>query len=113
MRSHALQAQASCSKAASILPAEACSVHEGAFCILQVILSTAPDVSGATHWGQLTFQLNPPINALPGDKLRCSMDIVRQEKNNRLLHVRMIVRQVGESEYAQSASVRELAYKID
>ena len=80
---------------------------------MQVLLSTAPDVSGATHWGQLTFQLQPSINAMPGDRLQCTMDMVRQEKNNRLLHVRMRVKTEGPSEYGQEGRVRELTYKID
>lgn len=80
---------------------------------MQVVLSTAPDASGATHWGQLTFQLHPPISAAPGDRLRCDMDMVRQEKNNRLLHVKLKIKLEGDSEYAQNATVRECAYKID
>ena len=78
-----------------------------------MVLSTAPDASGATHWGQLTFQLHPPISAAPGDRLRCDLEMVRQQKNNRLLHVKMKVKLEGDSEYAQNASVREVAYKID
>jgi type I protein arginine methyltransferase len=81
---------------------------------VQVVLTTAPDVSGATHWGQLTFQLHPPINAEPGDRLRCSMEMVRQEKNNRLLHVKMNTKLEGQSEYVhQPDAVREMAFKID
>lgn len=50
---------------------------------------------------------------MPGDRLRCTMEMVRQEKNNRLLHVRMRVKAEGPSEYGQEGRVRELAYKID
>jgi hypothetical protein len=61
----------------------------------------------------MTFQLHPPINALPGDRLNCTMEMVRQAQNNRLLHVKLTIKLEGDSEYAQEAHVREIAYKID
>ena len=80
---------------------------------MQVVLSTAPDASGATHWGQLTFQVHPPINAAPGDVLKCSMEMVRQAKNERLWHFRMVLKLEGTSEYAQENVVRQCTYKVD
>lgn len=78
-----------------------------------MVLSTAPDAAGASHWGQLVFQLHPPISAAPGDRLKCDFEMVRQQKNNRLLHVKMIIRLDGNSEYALNSRVREVAFKID
>ena len=31
-----------------------------------VLLSTAPDPTGATHWGQQTFALHPPVECMRG-----------------------------------------------
>ena len=31
-----------------------------------VLLSTAPDPTGATHWGQQTFTLHPPVECVRG-----------------------------------------------
>lgn len=31
-----------------------------------VLLSTAPDPTGATHWGQQTFALHPPVECVRG-----------------------------------------------
>jgi type I protein arginine methyltransferase len=78
-----------------------------------VILSTAPDASGATHWGQLTFQLHPPVHAEPGDVLKCAFEMVRQAQNNRLLHVRLTLHVEGDSEAAQASHPQKYVYKID
>lgn len=78
-----------------------------------MLLSTAPDAAGGSHWGQLTFQLHPPVSAAPGDRLKCDFEMVRQQKNNRLLHVKMTVRLDGDSEYALNSTVQEVAFKID
>ncbi|GMH33416.1 hypothetical protein BSKO_01250 [Bryopsis sp. KO-2023] len=55
----------------------------------RVELSTAPDPTGATHWGQLSFFLYPPIECKQGDKLLCSIDISRKKENHRLMSVNL------------------------
>lgn len=55
----------------------------------RVELSTAPDPTGATHWGQLSFFVNPPIQCEQGDKLICSILISRREDNHRLMKVQL------------------------
>lgn len=55
----------------------------------RVELSTAPDPTGATHWGQLAFFANPPIQCAQGDKLICSIVITRREDNHRLMNVKL------------------------
>lgn len=57
--------------------------------VLQVVLTTQPDETGGTHWGQMTFQLHPPLQAEPGDMLQCKFDMARQPHNNRLLYVNL------------------------
>jgi len=34
-----------------------------------ILLSTAPDPTGSTHWGQQSFVLHPPIACMPGETL--------------------------------------------
>ena len=41
--------------------------------IFPVTLSTAPDPTGATHWGQQIFQVNPSISCSPGDTIDCDL----------------------------------------
>jgi protein arginine N-methyltransferase 1 len=53
-----------------------------------VQLSTAPDPTGATHWGQQTFSLHPAVDCAPGDALQGSIKIVRKKENHRLMEVR-------------------------
>lgn len=75
----------------------------------QVILNTAPDVTGATHWGQLTFQLHPPIDAQPGDSLHAEIEMVRQVQNPRLYNVRLkITHESPDGQYVSSH-----VFKID
>lgn len=54
-----------------------------------VELSTAPDPTGATHWGQLSFFVHPPIQCDQGDKLVCSITISRKKENHRLMNVNL------------------------
>lgn len=54
---------------------------------VQVALSTAPDPTGATHWGQQTFCLHPPIDCAPGDAVEGSIRITRKKENHRLMQV--------------------------
>ena len=57
-------------------------------CIGQVSLSTAPDPTGATHWGQQTFCLHPPIDCAPGDAVEGSIRVTRKKENHRLMQAR-------------------------
>jgi hypothetical protein len=78
--------------------------------LVQVVLTTAPDVAGGTHWGQLTFQLHPAIHAEPGDTLHCKFEMVRQSQNSRLLNVRM---SLTLNTAAGESSTSHHVYKID
>ena len=53
----------------------------------QVLLSTAPDPTGATHWGQQTFTLHPAVDCAPGDALVGRITVVRKKENHRLMEV--------------------------
>lgn len=52
-----------------------------------VTLSTAPDPTGATHWGQQSFFLHPPVECAEGDTIACSIEVVRRTDNQRLMDV--------------------------
>lgn len=52
-----------------------------------VTLTTAPSTGTSTHWGQQVFGFFPPLQAQKGDTLDCTMLILRQEKNHRLLRL--------------------------
>ena len=54
---------------------------------VQVLLSTAPDPTGATHWGQQTFSLHPAVDCAPGDALAGRITVVRKKENHRLMEV--------------------------
>ena len=53
----------------------------------EVLLSTAPDPQGSTHWGQQVFQLYPYIHAQPGDRISGDIHIARKKENHRLMQV--------------------------
>jgi protein arginine N-methyltransferase 1 len=57
-----------------------------------VKLSTAPDPTGATHWGQQVFYVNPPIDCAPNDTLAATLKLTRKKENHRLLKVEMKVK---------------------
>ena len=65
----------------------------------QVSLSTAPDPTGSTHWGQQTFCLHPPIDCAPGDAVEGSIRITRKKENHRLMQVNTLksLQCIGES----------------
>lgn len=52
-----------------------------------VTLSTAPDPTGATHWGQQVFFLYPPLQVKPGDEMEVTIGISRKKENHRLMEV--------------------------
>lgn len=57
-----------------------------------VKLSTAPDPTGATHWGQQVFYVNPPVDCAPNDMLSATLTLTRKKENHRLLKVEMKVK---------------------
>ena len=53
-----------------------------------VVLSTAPDASGATHWGQQLFPVAPgAVTVRDGDVLHAEVKLERREENHRLLRL--------------------------
>jgi len=79
-----------------------------------VKLSTAPDPTGATHWGQQVFYLQPPLECAPNDSIIASIEVTRKPENHRLLRVNMLVKVDGTSTFAQqSQQPRALRYNID
>lgn len=53
----------------------------------EVTLSTSPDPTGATHWGQQSFFLHPPVECAEGDELACEIEVARRKDNQRLMDV--------------------------
>ncbi|GAX82177.1 hypothetical protein CEUSTIGMA_g9605.t1 [Chlamydomonas eustigma] len=81
---------------------------------VEVKLTTAPDPTGATHWGQQTFYISPPIDCAPSDHLKCAIGVSRRQDNHRLLRVKVAAKVEGNSMFAaQSQSPRMLEYNID
>jgi protein arginine N-methyltransferase 1 len=54
-----------------------------------ITLSTAPDPTGATHWGQQSFFLQPSLQVSAGDKIVCELEMRRRKENHRLLEVHL------------------------
>jgi protein arginine N-methyltransferase 1 len=65
-----------------------------------VVLSTAPDAAGATHWGQQVFPLVPPVRAAAGDSLVGSIALRRRADNHRLMEVELKTGVDGPSPHA-------------
>ena len=61
-------------------------------------LSTAPDETGATHWGQQLFQVSPNLRGKAGDEIRCDFEMRRRKDNQRLLEIDMRYGVVGSGE---------------
>lgn len=81
---------------------------------VEVRLTTAPDPTGATHWGQQTFYVHPPVECAPSDKLTCGVEVSRRTDNHRLLKVQLAIKVEGSSVYAErSTTARTLEYNID
>mmetsp|Transcript_11453 Transcript_11453/g.20223 ORF Transcript_11453/g.20223 Transcript_11453/m.20223 type:complete len:379 (-) Transcript_11453:647-1783(-) len=79
-----------------------------------VKLSTAPDPTGATHWGQQVFFVNPPIDCAPGDSLETKIHLERRTDNHRLLRLKMAVQLKGESITAEQVKpALQLYYNIE
>ena len=75
-------------------------------CLGQVSLSTAPDPTGATHWGQQTFCLHPPIDCAPGDAVEGSIRITRKKENHRLMQARRYCSTAPAGAHASLCTVR-------
>lgn len=46
-----------------------------------------PGGAGATHWGQQSFFLQPPLRCAAGDRVDCELELTRRRDNQRLLEV--------------------------
>merc|ERR1711998_370085 len=58
-----------------------------------VVLSTAPDEKGATHWGQQLFPIKPgALVVKDGDVLHAEVRLERKEENHRLLRLHCDIR---------------------
>ncbi|GBF96659.1 arginine N-methyltransferase [Raphidocelis subcapitata] len=73
-----------------------------------VTLTTAPDPTGATHWGQQSFYCVPPIDCAAGATLKAAIKVDRRRDNHRLLAVELAVKVEG-----QSGGARELKWNIE
>ncbi|TVU12692.1 hypothetical protein EJB05_46346 [Eragrostis curvula] len=51
----------------------------------EVMLNTAPDENGGTHWGQQVFLLTPSLSVSKGDNVKVSFSMVRSKENHRLM----------------------------
>jgi protein arginine N-methyltransferase 1 len=78
-----------------------------------VKLSTAPDATGSTHWGQQVFLIHPPVDCSPNDSLTVNLHISRRTDNHRLLQVALDVKVEGKSMYAAEGSTRMLKWNVD
>eukprot|EP00884_Botryococcus_braunii_P002802 jgi/Botrbrau1/12522/Bobra.0169s0064.1 len=52
---------------------------------MEVLLTTAPDPAGPTHWGQQTFPLHPALTVAAHSLISGRLSIRRRPDNNRLL----------------------------
>ena len=76
-------------------------------------LSTAPDPTGATHWGQQVFYLLPPVECGAGDKIEGEIEVVRRLDNHRLMEVTIKHKVVGASAAAAAAVERVSKFNIE
>jgi protein arginine N-methyltransferase 1 len=80
-----------------------------------VVLTTAPDEAGATHWGQQVFPLSPPVRGGPGDALAGSVTIARRSDNHRLMAVDFEWALEGGSTLAKAAGggTRKASFQVE
>ncbi len=78
----------------------------------KVELTTAPDATGATHWGQTVFLLNPPLVPAVGDKLSLGFAVYRREDYERLLRVSLST-QLVPSGLAAGSLPEQREYMLD
>jgi protein arginine N-methyltransferase 1 len=80
----------------------------------EVVLTTAPDEGGATHWGQQVFPLSPPVRGAPGDALAGAITITRRSDNHRLMSVGLEWGVEGGSALAKAAGgVRKAVFQVE
>lgn len=77
-----------------------------------VKLSTGPDATGPTHWGQQVFMMHPSVDCAAGDNLQVKVHVSRQKENHRLLELQLDVKVEGNSVHA-TKEVRQLNWHID
>jgi protein arginine N-methyltransferase 1 len=65
-------------------------------------------IPGATHWGQQSFYVVPPVECSAGERLKASIKVDRRKDNHRLLAVEMGVGVEG-----QPGAPRELKWNIE
>lgn len=53
-----------------------------------IVLSTAPEANSCTHWGQLSFYLQPPMDCDRNSSVNCDIAITRRTDNHRLMNVK-------------------------
>ena len=80
---------------------------------VEMLLSTAPDPTGATHWGQQSFTVWPAVDCSPGDYIDCTINVSRRKDNHRLMDVQLQHHVKGPSVVAQQASSRLSHYRIE
>eukprot|EP01026_Neomeris_dumetosa_P044783 TRINITY_DN3792_c0_g2_i3.p1 TRINITY_DN3792_c0_g2~~TRINITY_DN3792_c0_g2_i3.p1 ORF type:complete len:468 (-),score=63.65 TRINITY_DN3792_c0_g2_i3:547-1950(-) len=78
-----------------------------------VTLTTAPDATGCTHWGQLSFPAHPPIQQSADRKLRCHIRVSRRKENQRLLRVELEATRKEPNNGQLQDVRRKLVYNID
>ena len=76
-------------------------------------LSTAPDETGATHWGQQLFQVSPNLMGRSGSKIVCAFEMRRRKDNQRLLEIDMEYHVEGDDVEATSAVPTKVRYVIE
>lgn len=76
-------------------------------------LSTAPDETGATHWGQQLFQVSPNLMGRAGSEIKCTFEMRRRKDNQRLLEIDMGYRLDGEGVDSASAAPAQVRYVIE
>ncbi len=75
---------------------------------VEILLSTAPDPTGATHWGQQSFTVWPAVQCASGDSIECHIDVSRRKDNHRLMDVQLQHQVKG-----QNAPARVSNYRIE
>ena len=80
---------------------------------IELLLSTAPDPTGATHWGQQSFSVWPAIDCAPGDHIDCSISIARRKDNHRLMDVQLKYDVTGPNAVVRNAPARTSHYRIE
>lgn len=80
---------------------------------VEILLSTAPDPTGATHWGQQSFTVWPAVDCPSGDHIDCQINISRRRDNHRLMDVQLKHQVQGPSTLAQTSPARVSNYRIE